>query len=189
MAYRNGNYSAFYVSEPFSESSLGAHATKDFVYYNMLRAWKGGDSTFPFNDSHNKNYNVRDSSDWETTLKPRIRERIRNSKNIILFLSSLTKSSRAIREEIDYGINNQGLPVIVVYPEYGEKSDIINCQTETFRKQITDLWDKLPIFRDSMHNVPTMHIPNKKILIRSALNDNDFMVASKCKAGTYFYKC
>jgi len=104
-------------------------------------------------------------------------------------LSSLTKSSRAIIEEIDYGINNQGLPVIVVYPEYGEKSDIINCQSETFRKQITDLWDKLPTFRDSMNNVPTMHIPNKKILIRSALNDSDFMVASKCKAETYFYKC
>ncbi len=148
MAYRNGNYSAFYVSEPFSESSLGAHATKDFVYYNILRAWKGLDSTFPFIDSHNKNYNVRDSSDWENTLKPRIRERIRNSKNIILFLSSLTKNSKAIREEIDYGINNQGLPVIVVYPEYGEKSDIINCQSETIRKQIIDLWDKLPLFRD-----------------------------------------
>jgi len=189
MAYRNGNYSAFYVSEPFSESSLGAHATRDFVYYSMLRAWKGSDSTFPFNDSHNKNYNVRDSSDWETTLKPRIRERLRNSKNIILFLSSLTKSSRAIREEIDYGINNQGLPVIVVYPEYEEKSDIINCQSETFRKQITDLWDKLPLFRDSMHNVPTMHIPNKKILIKSALNDSDFMLSTKCAAGTYFYKC
>lgn len=189
MAYRNGNYSAFYVSEPFSESSLGAHATKDFVHYNMLRAWKGDDSDFPFNDSHNKNYNVRDNSDWETTLKPRIRERIRNSKNLILFLSSLTRSSRALREEIDYAINNQELPVIVVYPEYGEKSDIINCQSESFKKQISDLWDRLPIFRDSMSNVPTMHIPNKKALIRSALNDSDFMVASKCKAGTYFYKC
>ncbi len=189
MAYRNGNYSAFYVSEPFSESSLSAHATKDFVYYNMLRAWKGLDSTFPFNDSHNKNYNVRDNSSWELTLKPRIRERIRNSKNIIFFLSSLTKSSRAIKEEIDYGINNQGLPVIVVYPDYGQKNDIINCNSGTFRKQITDLWDKLPIFRNSMHNVPTMHIPNKKILIRSVLNDLDFMVSTKCNAGTYFYKC
>ena len=27
MAYRNGNYSAFYVNEPFSEGNLGAHAT------------------------------------------------------------------------------------------------------------------------------------------------------------------
>ena len=36
----NRNYSAFYVSEPFSETKLGAYSAKDFVYYNMLRAWK-----------------------------------------------------------------------------------------------------------------------------------------------------
>jgi len=127
MAYRNGNYSAFYVSEPFSENNLGAAATKDFVYYNLLRAWKASDSTFPFNDSHNKNYNVRDGSDWEKTLKPRLHDRLSNSKNIILFLSSVTKNSRALREEINYGIGTKGLPVIVVYPEYSEKSDIVNC--------------------------------------------------------------
>ena len=28
MSYRNANYSAFYVSEPFSESNLGAHGGK-----------------------------------------------------------------------------------------------------------------------------------------------------------------
>ncbi|MES2650019.1 MAG: TIR domain-containing protein [Bacteroidota bacterium] len=189
MAVRDGNYSAFYVSEPFSESSLGAHASKDFVYYNMLRAWKGNETTFPFIDSHNKNYSVRDTSDWELTLKPRIRERIRHSKNIILFLSSVTKSSRAIREEIEYGVNDQGLPVIVVYPDYQETSDIINCQTDTIRKQISDLWDNLPIFRESKHKVPTMHIPNKKSLIMGALNDPDFMIASKCSPGIFFYKC
>ena len=99
MAYRNGNYSAFYVNEPFSEGNLGAHATKDFLYYNLLRAWKAGDSSFPFIDSHDKNYDVRDGSDWEATLKPRIHERLRNSKNLILFLSSITSNSRALREE------------------------------------------------------------------------------------------
>ena len=117
MGYRNGNYSAFYVSEPFSESSLGAHAAKYFQYYNLLRAWKGKDNLFPFNDSHNKTYNVRDGSDWEKTLKPRLRERLKCSKNIILFLSSITKNSKALREEIDYGINILGLPIIVIYPE------------------------------------------------------------------------
>lgn len=189
MAIRDGNYSAFYVSEPFSESRLGAHASRDFVYYNMLRAWKGNDNSLPFIDSHNKNYSVRDSSDWELTLKPRIRERIRHSKNIILFLSSLTKSSRAIREEINYGINDQGLPVIVVYPDFDEKSEIINCVSNTIREQISDLWDNLPLFRDSKHTVPTIHIPNKKSLIISALKDPDYMLASKCNPGIYFYKC
>ena len=76
MAYRNGNYSAFYVDSPFDENNLGAHATRDFVYYNLLRAWKGTDSSFPFIDSHDKNYNVRDGSNWEKTLKPRIHDRI-----------------------------------------------------------------------------------------------------------------
>ena len=189
MSYRNGNYSAFYVNEPFTEGSLGAHATKDFVSYSMLRAWKGKDISFPFNDSHNKNYNVRDSSDWEKTLKPRIRERLSSSKNIILFLSSVTKSSKAIREEIDYGINTLGLPVIVVYPEYTQKSDIINCQSKTFKKQIRDLWDTLPKFRDSMDSVPTLHIPNKKALIEKALTDSSFMVNTKKDAAKYFYPC
>ncbi len=189
MAYRNGNYSAFYVSETASESTLRAHATKDFVYYQLLRAWKAYDSTFPFNDSHMKNYNVRDGSDWETTLKPRIRARLSNSKNIVLFLSSITVSSRALREEMDYGINNQGLPVIVVYPDFKEKSDIIECFKKEIRQQVKKLWDKLPLFRDSKYQVPTLHIPNKKELIKRALNDTDLMVGSKGESRNYFYPC
>jgi hypothetical protein len=185
MAYRNGNYSAFYVDSPFNQNNLGANSTHDFVYYNLLKAWKVKDVTFPFNDSHNKNYNVRDGSDWETTLKPRLRERLRNSKNIILFISSFTKNSNALKEEIDYGINNQELPVIVIYPDYKEKSDIVTS-TGSFKKQITDLWDKLPIFRDSMNKVPTIHIPLKQVLITNALNDSGFMVNTKCDIGQYF---
>lgn len=187
MAYRDGNYSAFYVSEPFDESNLGASATKDFVYYNMLRAWKAQDSTFPFIDSHDKNYNVRDDSDWEKTLKPRLHDRLNNSKNIILFLSSITKNSRALREEIDFGINTDGLPIIVVYPEYNAKSDIVNSKTKEINQKIKDLWDELPIFRDSMKNVPTIHIPYKKDLIKQALNNTDFMVNTKCSPDIYFY--
>ena len=189
MAYRNGNYSAFYVAEPFAETNLGAHSTKDFVYYNLLRAWKGADSSLPFVDSHDKNYNVRDGSDWEGTLKPRIRARINSSKNIILFLSSITKSSRALREEIDYGINSCGLPVIVVYPEYSEKSDIINCSSETIKQKIKNLWDNLPILRNSMGGVPVLHVPNKKTVIRNALNNKGFMINTKKDPGEYFHRC
>lgn len=189
MSNRTGNYSAFYVSEPFSESALGAHATKDFVTYNQLRMWKGKDSSFPFVDSHDKNYNVRDGSNWETTLKPRLRDRLAKSKNIILILSSVTKNSQALREEIDYGINTKGLPVIVIYPEYSEKSDIINCSSDSIKQKIKDLWDRLPIFRDSMSKVPTIHIPNNKALIEKTLNDPDFNVATKCNSGLFHYPC
>lgn len=186
MAYRNGNYSAFYVAEPFNESNLGASATRDFVTYNMLRMWKGQDSTFPFNDSHNKNYNVRDGSNWEYTLKPRLRERIRNSKNIVLVLSSVTKNSRALREEIDYGINDQGLPIIVIYPEYSEKSDIASLSG--IKQQIKNLWDNLPVFRDNMYKVPTLHVPYKKDLIRSALLDSNYMINTKGNAVASYYR-
>ena len=189
MGYKNGDYTAFYVDEPFNQSNLGAYATKDFCYYNTLKAWKAKDNDFPFIDSHNKNYNVRDGSDWERTLKPRLRERLRNSKNIILFLSSITKSSRALREEIDYGINKLGLPIIVVYSEYEEKSDIIDCEKKIFKNNIVRLWSNLPILRDSMDQVPTLHIPMKKELIKSALLNKDFMVQSKTENGKFFYEC
>ncbi len=189
MGNKTGNYAAFYVSSPFNESNLGAYSTKDFVYYNTLRAWKGKDSFFPFVDSHNKNYNVRDGSDWEKTLKPRLRDRLNHSKNIILFLSSETKSSRALREEIDYGINTCELPVIIVYPDYSDKEDIINCSAKNIKKKIQDLWDNLPILRDSIDKVPTLHIPNNKALIKSALNNSDFKLNTKCTVDKYFYTC
>ena len=185
MSYKNGNYCAFYVSEPFSEKGLGAHASKDFVYYNTLRMWKGGDSTFPYIDSHNKNYNVRDNSDWEKTLKPRLRDRLANSKNIVLFFSERTKSSIALREEIDYGINNQGLPVIVIYPDYDSKESLL--KDGLLKQEIRDLWDKLPIFRNSMNKVPTLHVPMKKELIIKALKNEDFMVSTKVKSGCFKY--
>jgi hypothetical protein len=186
MTYRNGNYAAFYVAEPYNASALGAHATKDFCYYNMLRAWKGNEASFPFNDSHDKTYNVRDNSDWERTLKPRIRERLRSSKNIILFLSSNTKNSRAIREEIDYGINDQRLPVIVVYTEYDTKESLL--MNGLLKQSVRNLWNNLPIFRDSMSDVPTLHVPIKKDIIDLALNNKDFMLATKTTPNVYWYK-
>jgi len=187
MAYRNGNYAAFYVAEPFNTSALGAHATKDFCYYNLLRTWKGADSSFPFNDSHDKTYNVRDNSDWETTLKQRLRERLRNSKNIVLFLSSATANSRPLREEIDYGINDQGLPVIVIYPEYDTKASLLAADG-SLKQAVKNLWNNLPLFKDSMKKVPTLHVPLSKNLIEKSLGDEDFMIATKTKPDIFRYK-
>lgn len=84
-----------------------------------------------------------------------------------------------------YGINIKGLPVIVIYPDYSEKSDIAGVNG--IKEQVKDLWDLLPIFRDSMLSVATLHIPYKKNLIQSALNDTDFMVNTMGKANVYYY--
>lgn len=177
MAYRVYNYSAFYVLEPFAENNLGANATKDFVYYNMLRAWKGQDDSFPFYDAHQTTYNVRDDSSWEYTLKPRLHERLRNSKNIILFLSENTCYSRALREEIDYGINILGLPVIVIYPDYKYNSSIADGNKPN--SIVRALWKKLPVLKDNIHKVPTVHVPMNKEYINAALNDPDFTIQKK----------
>lgn len=185
MSYRSGNYTAFYVAEPFSPSALGAHATKDFCYYNLLKSWKGKDPSFPFVDSHEKTYSVRDNSDWETTLKPRLRERLRASKNILLILSSNTVNSRALREEIDYGINDQGLPVIVIYPEFQTKEGLLS--NGSLNSDVVALWSKLPIFRDSMGKVATLHVPMNQGLITSALNDQDFVLGTTLAPKIYRY--
>lgn len=187
MANRTGNYCAFYVDTPFSQSNLAAYSTKDFVYYNLLKAWAEKDSNFSFVDSHEKNYNVRDDSNWESTLKPRLHDRLNRSKNIILFLSTLTTNSVALREEIDFGINSKGLPLIVVYPEFIEKTDIKDYSRNTIKSQVTSLWNKVPVLRDSIHKVPSIHLPHDKALIKQTLNDADFMVLTKIKPGTYSY--
>nr|WP_312522682.1 TIR domain-containing protein [Moraxella sp. CTOTU47724] len=184
---RTGNYCAFYVAEPFSESNLNANATHDFVYYNTLRMWKGKDLRFPFIDSHSKTYSVRDGSTWET-LKARLRARLDVSKNIILFLSSKTANSRAVNEEIEYGINS-GLPIIIVYPDYNEKAQLLDSTGTTFNQSIQSLWNKLPTLKDNMDKVPTIHIPMNKNLIAQSLNDIRFTINGKGSTrGRYFYK-
>lgn len=93
-----------------------------------------------------------------------------------------------MREEIDYGINDQGLPVIVVYPEYASESDLLTADNQALKQAVKNLWDKLPIFRDSMSSVPTLHVPNKKSVIEKALNNANFMVGTKGDSGVFFYK-
>lgn len=181
------NYSAFYVSEPFNESYLGANASKDFCYYNLLKAWKGADNSFPFNNAHDTTYNVRDNSDWESTLKPRLHTRLRNSKNIILFLSQNTSNSRALREEIEYGINTLNLPLIVIYPDLKTTKDLRNSNNSNFSTTVINLWDKVPAFRNNKSKVPVLHIPMDKEIIRKALNNSDFRINSGKIPGDYYY--
>lgn len=152
----------------------------------MLKAWKTANQSFPFIDSHAMNYNVRDNSDWEFTLKPRLRERLRYSKNIVFILSTFTKSSRALREEIDYGINQQGLPITVIYPEYSTKESLL--LNGNLRQEVQNLWGKLPIFRDGLTKVPTLHTPWRQQLIKESLQNKSFTLAQKVEPGIFFYK-
>ena len=184
MSYRTANYVAFYVKEPFLPSNLGANTAQDFCYYRLLHAWKKKDCSFPFVDAHAKTYNVRDGSEWKT-LKNQLHQRLNVSKNMILFLSEYTKNSRALREEIDYGINKKGLPVIVIYPDFNEITDI--SASTGIRQQVKNLWDRLPVFRDNMNKVATLHVPINKMIIFNALRDCDFTVQAMTIPDVYYY--
>lgn len=48
MANKTGNYSAFYVKEPFNQDNLGAYAARDFNSYQLLKAWKKKGFKFSF---------------------------------------------------------------------------------------------------------------------------------------------
>lgn len=184
MTNRIYNYTAFYVDTPFSESNLGARATHDFCYYNMLKLWKATESAFPFQDAHEKTYNVRDNSTWDT-LKNRLHERLNLSKNIVLVLSSVTKNSRALREEIEYGVGKLGLPVIVIYPELDNTDIATNGKLNN--NVLSPYWDKLPAFRDLLNTIPSFHVPCKKAYISSALKDPDVTIQHKKEIAKYFY--
>lgn len=108
-----------------------------------------------------------------------------DQKNIILFLSSTTFESKALKEELEYGMYILGLPVIVIYPDYNEKSDIV--KNGEISSNIKKLWDKVPTFKKHMKDVATLHIPMNHSLIVSALKDPDVMI-NTMKIGTFFYK-
>ena len=101
------------------------------------------------------------------------------------FLSSNTKSSKALAEEIEYGTCTLGLPIIVVYPEL-DNSQI--ASNEQLSSRVKLLWDKLPILKEAMTKVPTLHIPMKKEYIEAALSDSELTVQNKGKDNLqYFY--
>lgn len=105
---------------------------------------------------------------------------------MILFLSERTVNSRALKEEIDYGINSLGLPVIVIYPDYDTKESLLH--NGSLKDEIKNLWNKLPILRESMNKVPTLHVPMNKYLITESLKNNDFMTNTKTTPDVYLYR-
>lgn len=180
---RTGNYCAFYVDEPFAESNLGPRVVHDFCYYNTLKLWKANDNSFPFVNSHDKTYQVRDGSQWET-LKSRIHDRLNASKNIILFLSNITKNSKALREEIEYGIKS-GLPIIIVYPELSNEEIVVEG---SLSQKVKILLKKLPILENNMDKILTLHIPFVKEKVEKALTNEKFTINHKIGNNQYFYK-
>ncbi|MBN2456382.1 MAG: TIR domain-containing protein [Sedimentisphaerales bacterium] len=119
MANRTGTYIAF--------DGLGqTDPTKsDFKYYATIQAWaKNKDIDFKYVDSHDKTCAVRDTS-LKETLKARIRERLSNSKNVVVILSSDTrKSGSMLSYEIEQAIDAYKLPLIIAYVDHNVVANV-----------------------------------------------------------------
>ncbi len=155
MANRTGTYVAF--------DGLGqTDPTKsDFRYYSTIQAWDANKAIdFRFVNSHEKTDAVRDSSKM-ATLKSRILERLRVSKNVIVLLSSQTrKSGSMLSYEIEQAVDTYGLPLIVTY---------VDLQVVLQPDRLSDYWPSALSVRIGNAQGSMIHIPFAKNPIMDAL--------------------
>lgn len=108
--YRNGTYVAFDGQGEVNPVNSDLHN------FELLKAWQTNDNVrFNFVNSHEKTYSVRDSSRLET-LKAKLKERMANSKNMLVIVSSQTNKNRGLLNwEIQQAVEVYKLPIIVAY--------------------------------------------------------------------------
>lgn len=157
MSYRNGTYVAF------DGQGEDCPANSDYKYFNLLKMWQHSDQIdFNFINSHEKTYKVKTSSS-EATLKSRLRERMRFSKNLLVIISDETNYNRGLLNwEIETAVEDYHLPIIVAYVD------------ETCIYELTDrLIQKLPkTLKDYVvyNSAKIIHIPFCKDAIQYTIN-------------------
>lgn len=160
MAYRSGTYIAF--------DGLGQEnpTLSDFKYYSTIQAWaRNTGIDFKYVDSHAKTSAVRDTS-LRTTLQLRIRERLSNSKNVVVILSSDTrKTGSMLSYEIEQAVDTYSLPLIIAYVDY---SVVANPS------QLSPYWPNALSSRVSNSTVNAIHIPFQKNAILDAISQFTF---------------
>ena len=155
MAYRNGTYIAFHANNTANPSA------SDMKYYNALRMWRvRKESDFKFVNSHEKR-DVRDSSSREA-LRRGLRERISNSKHLLLIIGETTRfDTDWVPFEIMYAIDYCEIPIIAAYPGYVK---ILAPE------KLSNLWPKALADRINNKTARVIHIPFKKEPIQAAIS-------------------
>lgn len=171
MAYRNGTYVAFHAegqSDP-TES--------DMKYYRLLTAWhENKDIEFNMINSHDKTSAVRDSSK-RATLLSRIRERLNNSRNMLLIIGKTTHlDDDNVPFEISDAIDNCGIPIIAAYIGYNS----IGAP-----KELRNLWPKALATRIDNNMAKVIHVPFKMEPIQAAIKQYDYQ--QQPKSGLTYY--
>ena len=156
--YRNGIYVAF------DGQGEACPINSDLHNFELLKAWQANDNVrFNFVNSHEKTYNVRDTSSL-ATLKSRLKERMANSKNILVIVSPQTNKNRGLLNwEIEQAVEVYGLPVIVAYV------GLISMNNYTVQLYKNWLPSKL---REYVNNntAKVAHIPFTQFKIEGAIN-------------------
>lgn len=160
MAYRNGTYVDFHANDTSDPTE------SDMKYYNTLKMWMvREESDFNFINSHEKTGAVRDSSK-KVTLERSLRERLNNSKNMILIIGNTTRQDTDwIPFEIEHAIDQCKIPIIAAYPGY---SSILAPD------QLSHLWPTALTQRINNRTAHVIHIPFKKEPLTSAVSQFDF---------------
>jgi hypothetical protein len=160
MAYRNGTYVAFHAA------GTSDPAASDMKYYNLLRAWHvREESDFQFINSHEKTAAVRDSSTRET-LRGRLTERLRDSKNMILILGETTRfDTDWVPFEIEYAVDECRIPIIAAYPGY----EYILAPAA-----LAPTWPRALASRISDGRAHVIHVPFKEQPLANAVSRFDY---------------
>lgn len=162
MAYRNATYVAFAADGNSNPTET------DQRYYRLMSAWAANDSIeFSYTNSHDKASACRDSSKKET-IKRSLRERLNNSRNMLLFVGNTTRlDTDFVPYEIEYAVKACKIPIIVCYVD--ETEPITDCVPDRLRR----LWPpKLKELIDS-GVARTFHIPCKQAAIKAAIKQYD----------------
>lgn len=162
MAYRNGTYVAF-AAEGCSDPT-----ETDQKYYRLMSAWSANDNIeFTYTNSHDKAAACRDRSK-EETIKRSLRERLNNSKNMILFVGDTTRlDTDFVPYEIGYAVETCQIPIIVCYVDETEPI------TDDVPDRLKRLWPpKLKELVDSKA-ARTFHVPCKQAAIKAAIKRYD----------------
>lgn len=159
MAYRNGTYVAFHAEGKTDPTA------SDIRYYNLLKAWNvRDDGEFYFTDSHEKTGAIQDRSK-RATVERSLKERLRNSKNMVLILSGNTKKDRDwVPMEIAYAIDECQIPIIASYPgyQYIDRPDLLNS-----------VWPDALAVRIANQTAHVIHVPFSREPLHDAVGQFD----------------
>lgn len=155
MAFRNKTYVAFDALEQIDIKS------SDYRFFAAMQPWVNGRTVeFHYTNSHEKVLASRDAR-VKSNLEIAIRERLGQSKNFVLILSSKTrKDGSLLSYEIEQAVDVYQLPIIVTYAEYS---------TVAKPAELNGFWPSALAERIQDKSLKGMHIPFAKEPVLDAI--------------------